>query len=194
MTSAASPDISDTNLVWMDLEMTGLDVERDRILEIAVIVTDQKLRILAEGPVIAVHQSEEVLAGMDDWNREHHTASGLVERVRNSTVGEKEAERIALGTIKRFIPEKKTPLCGSSIWQDRRFLCRYMPELEAWFFHRNIDVSSIKELARIWRPELLTKVVKRGRHEALSDIQDTIAELRLYAGEFLRLPKKFIGD
>ena len=178
----------------MDLEMTGLDVERDRILEIAVIVTDQKLRILAEGPGSAGQQSEEVLGGMDDWNREHHTASGLVERVRNSTVGEKEAERIVLGTIKRFIPEKNTPLCGSSIWQDRRFLCRYMPELEAWFFHRNIDVSSIKELARIWRPELLTKVVKRGRHEALSDIQDTIAELRLYAGEFFRLPKKFIGD
>ena len=175
------------NLVWIDLEMTGLSIERDAIIEIATIVTTSDLDVVAEGPVFAVYQSEEQLGVMDEWNVTHHTASGLVKRVRASEVSVLEAEAATLEFVARHVEENTSPLCGNSIWQDRRFLARYMPTLEAYFHYRNIDVSSVKELARRWRPDVLAGVKKTGAHLALDDIRESIEELRHYRESFFRL-------
>ena len=175
------------NLVWIDLEMTGLSVERDAIIEIATIVTNGDLDVLAEGPAIAIHQSEEQLAVMDEWNVTHHTASGLVDRVRASVVSIVEAEAATLDFIERHVEANTAPLCGNSIWQDRRFLAKYMPTLEGYFHYRNIDVSSVKELARRWRPDVLAGVQKSGNHLALDDIRESIEELKHYRATFFRL-------
>lgn len=174
-------------LIWIDLEMTGLSPERDRIIEMATIVTDSTLNVIAEGPVIAVRQPEELLNGMDDWNRRTHGASGLIERVKTSAVEEKEAERLTLDFLGRYVPKNRSPMCGNSICQDRRFLARYMPELEAWFHYRNLDVSTLKELAARWRPELASGLIKKNTHRALDDIRESIAELRYYRETFLKL-------
>lgn len=172
--------MSADNLIWIDLEMTGLDTGRDAIIEIATIVTDGELNILAEGPVIAIRQPESVLAAMDDWNRTQHGRSGLLERVRSSTFGEAGAERATLGFLAGHVEKGRSPMCGNSICQDRRFLARCMPELEAYFHYRNLDVSTVKELVRRWYPDVLKDVVKESSHLALQDIHDSIAELRLY--------------
>lgn len=171
--------MSPNNLIWIDLEMTGLDCQADRIIEIATIVTDSQLNILAEGPMLAIHQPDAVLAAMDDWNRKQHGASGLVTRVQASMLGEAEAERQTLEFLRRYVPPGQSPMCGNSICQDRRFLARCMPELEAYFHYRNLDVSTIKELARRWYPDL-NSFGKTSTHLALQDIRDSIEELRFY--------------
>ncbi len=168
------------NLAWIDLEMTGLDPERDRIIEIATIVTDKDLNILAEGPVIAVHQTDEQLALMDEWNTRTHGGSGLTERVRASTVGDAEAEVATLKFLARWVPERGSPICGNSVHQDRRFLVRYMPALERFFHYRNLDVSTLKELARRWAPQVSAGYTKESTHQALEDIRDSIRELQYY--------------
>jgi oligoribonuclease len=176
------------NLIWLDLEMTGLDPDRDLIIEVATIVTDRDLNVLAEGPVLAVHQSDAVLAAMDDWNRRTHAASGLVERVRRSVVDELEAEGRTLEFLRQWVPRNASPMCGNSICQDRRFLARCMPDLERHFHYRNLDVSTLKELARRWAPNVLGGLSKESTHQALQDIRDSIAELRHYREHFIRLP------
>ena len=176
-------------LVWLDLEMTGLDPDRDRILEIAMVVTDNDLNVLAEAPVIAVHQSDEVLAGMDDWNQKTHGASGLIERVRASRIDEAQAEAMLLEFLSPWLPPRSSPMCGNTICQDRRFLYRYMPRLEAWFHYRNLDVSTLKELARRWAPAILHGWEKESKHTALADVHESIEELRRYRAAFLRLPE-----
>lgn len=168
------------NLVWIDLEMTGLDPEEHKIIEIASIITDKQLNILAEGPVLAIHQPDAELANMDEWNVRTHTGSGLVERVKASSISEAQAVSQTLAFLRQWVPEQSSPLCGNSIGQDRRFLVRHMPELEAFFHYRNVDVSTIKELVRRWQPELLDKLTKTGAHQALVDIQESIAELQFY--------------
>lgn len=168
------------NLVWIDLEMTGLEPDEHRIIEIASIVTDKDLTVLAEGPVLAIHQSEAELAKMDEWNVRTHTGSGLVDRVRASTVTEAEAVARTLDFLRQWVPEQTSPLCGNSIGQDRRFLVRHMPELEAFFHYRSIDVSTVKELVRRWQPALLEQFSKKGSHLALDDIRESIAELQFY--------------
>ena len=175
-------------LIWIDLEMTGLNTDTDRIIEVATVITNARLDIVAEGPVLAIHQPESVLGTMDEWNKRTHSASGLLERVRSSTLTEADAEQQTLAFIQRYVPKNRSPMCGNSICQDRRFLARLMPELEAWFHYRNLDVSSLKELAARWRPELVSGVVKKNTHRALDDIQESIAELRYYREHFLRIP------
>ena len=172
------------SLVWMDLEMTGLDPEQDRIIEIAAIVTDDQLNILAEGPVLALAQPEDRLNAMDEWNLSHHQASGLLDRVRASQVTEAAAEQAILAFVASHVQRDAAPLCGNSIWQDRRFLARHMPALEGYLHYRSIDVSSIKELAQRWRPDLADGFVKRNAHRALSDIRESIAELAYYRQRF----------
>ena len=173
------PD-SDQRLIWIDLEMTGLDTRRDAIIEVATIVTDSQLEVLEEGPVLAVHQPAAVLEGMDEWNTNQHGASGLIQRVRDSTVTYSEAEARTLEFLRRWVPAGHSPMCGNSICQDRRFLARLMPELEAFFHYRNLDVSSFKEVIRRWAPAVLEGVKKESSHLALDDIRDSIAELRYY--------------
>ena len=181
-------DTRPTNrLVWMDLEMTGLDAETDVILEIAAVVTDGDLEVVAEGPTLAVHRDEATLAAMDRWNTEHHTASGLVERVRRSEVSETEAEAVTLAFVERHCARQSAPLCGNSVWQDRRFLVRYMPVLNAYLHYRIVDVSTVKELARRWHPQLLDAFKKKNTHRALDDIRESIAELKLYRERFFKL-------
>ncbi|MBL8480892.1 MAG: oligoribonuclease [Rhodocyclaceae bacterium] len=175
------------NLVWVDMEMTGLVPERDRVIEIAVVVTDAQLQVLAEGPVIAVHQDDATLATMDEWNRNTHGRSGLTERVRASTVDEAAASACLLEFLSAWVPARTSPMCGNSICQDRRFMARWMPTLEDWFHYRNLDVSTLKELCRRWRPDIARGVVKAGKHTALADIHESIAELRHYRDNFLRL-------
>ena len=175
------------HLIWIDLEMTGLDPEQNVIIEIASIVTDAGLSVIAEGPALAIRQPEAALAAMDAWNTTHHTASGLVDRVRRSHIDVAMAEAQTLAFLHRHCAAGASPLCGNSIGQDRRFLHRYMPRLEAYFHYRNIDVSTIKELARRWRPELLAGVRKNDRHLALDDVRESIAELRYYKQQFFRL-------
>ncbi|UYI46900.1 oligoribonuclease [Vibrio natriegens] len=171
---------SDQNLIWVDLEMTGLDPETHKIIEIASIVTDSELNILAEGPVLAVHQAEEELAKMDDWCTNTHTASGLVERVRNSKVTEQDAVAQTIAFLEQWVPKGASPICGNSIGQDRRFLYKHMPELEEYFHYRYLDVSTLKELTRRWKPEVLDGFSKQGTHLALDDIRESIAELKFY--------------
>jgi oligoribonuclease len=168
------------NLIWIDLEMTGLDPLHDRIIEIATVVTDKHLVVLAEGPVLAIHQSDEVLAAMDEWNTKQHGASGLAARVRDSAVREADAERQTIEFLARWAPAGASPMCGNSICQDRRFLARWMPALERHFHYRNLDVSTLKELARRWAPAVAAAHVKESRHLALDDIRDSIAELAHY--------------
>lgn len=175
------------NLIWIDLEMTGLNPDIDRIIEIATIITDKELNILAQGPVFAVHQSDETLAAMDDWNQKHHGESGLIDRVKASTISEAEAERQTIEFLKQWVPENTSPMCGNTIGQDRRFLVRYMPALEAFFHYRSIDVSTLKELAARWRPELKDGFKKQTKHQALEDIIESIEELRYYREHFIKL-------
>ena len=178
---------AEQNLIWIDLEMTGLDPDRDRIIEIATIVTDAQLTILAEGPVLAIKQSDEQLAQMDEWNQRTHTASGLIERVKRSHIDEYQAEQLTIDFLKKWVPAGVSPICGNSIGQDRRFLYRYMPMLERYFHYRYLDVSTLKELARRWKPEILTDVHKQSNHQALADIHDSINELAFYRQHFLTL-------
>jgi oligoribonuclease len=175
-------------LIWIDLEMTGLDPQRDRIIEIATVVTDKDLNLLAEGPVLAIRQPEVVLERMDDWNRETHGNSGLLERVRSSPVTTAEAEKRTIEFLRVWVEPGASPMCGNSICQDRRFLAREMPDLERYFHYRNLDVSSLKELARRWAPAVAAGVRKNATHLALEDIRDSIRELEHYRQHFLRLP------
>ncbi|NJC99971.1 oligoribonuclease [Candidatus Erwinia dacicola] len=175
------------NLIWIDLEMTGLDPEQDRIIEIATLVTDADLNILAEGPVFAVHQSDAQLALMDEWNVNTHTHSGLVERVKASQYDDRAAELATIEFLKQWVPHNSSPICGNSIGQDRRFLFKYMPELEAYFHYRYLDVSTLKELARRWKPEILPSFKKQGIHQALDDIRESVAELAYYREHFIQL-------
>lgn len=184
MHMAADPD----NLIWIDLEMTGLVPERHRIIEIATIVTDSTLTVLAEGPVVAIHQDDAELAAMDEWNTEHHGSSGLTRRVRQSRVDEAAAEAQTLEFLRRWVPSEVSPMCGNTICQDRRFLARWMPGLERYFHYRHLDVSTVKELCQRWAPKVAEGFAKESRHRALDDIRDSIEELRYYRAHFLKLP------
>ena len=178
--------ISDHNLIWVDMEMTGLVPETHRVIEIATIVTDTNLAVLAEGPVIAIHQEPAQLEAMDEWNTRTHTRSGLVDRVRSSTITEQGAMEATLDFLRQWVPEGKSPMCGNSICQDRRFMARHMPELETFFHYRNLDVSTLKILMQRWRPDL-PEAPKQGAHQALEDIRESIEELRHYRTHFLRV-------
>ena len=175
------------NLIWVDLEMTGLEPQQDQIIEIATVVTDKHLNILAQGPVLAIHQPDEILDAMDDWNTSHHGDSGLTERVRQSQVSMGDAERETIDFLQKHVPVGKSPMCGNSICQDRRFMARLMPELEAFYHYRNLDVSTLKELASRWKPEITKGFVKKGAHLALDDIIDSIEELKYYREHFIQL-------
>jgi oligoribonuclease len=175
------------NLIWIDLEMTGLDPARDHVIEIATMVTDATLRVVAEGPVVAIYQTEEVLATMDEWNVRQHSRSGLIERVRLSSHRETDAERLTLEFLAAHVPPGRSPMCGNSVCQDRRFMARWMPGLERYFHYRNLDVSTLKELALRWRPEVAGALTKQSSHRAADDIRESIRELAYYRDHFLRL-------
>lgn len=175
------------NLVWVDMEMTGLDPDNDRIIEVAVIVTDANLNVLAEGPVFAIHQPDEVLDRMDAWNKGTHGRSGLIDRVKASTVSEADAETALIDFLKHFVPAGKSPMCGNSICQDRRFMARGMPKLEAFFHYRNLDVSTLKELCKRWKPEIASGFKKHQKHTALADITESIEEMRYYREHFIKI-------
>lgn len=176
-----------SNLIWVDMEMTGLEPERDSVIEIATIVTDTNLNTLAEGPVIAVHQADTILDAMDEWNTTHHTRSGLVDRVKASAYNEHRAALETLGFLRQWVPPGSSPMCGNTICQDRRFMARHMPELEAFFHYRNLDVSTVKILMQRWRPGLEAGFTKTGTHLALDDIRESITEMQYYREHFLRL-------
>lgn len=180
---------SESNLIWIDLEMTGLNPLTERIIEMATIVTDSDLNVIAEGPVLAIHQSDELLAAMDSWNTKHHNESGLVERVKASKINEQEAIRLTLAFLQEYVPAGKSPMCGNSVWQDRRFLAMYMPELEQYFHYRLIDVSTLKELMLRWRLDLKAGFKKASKHQALDDIRESIEELRYYREHFINIQK-----
>ncbi len=180
----------DNNLIWVDMEMTGLNPDADRVIEVAVVVTDAWLETIAEGPVLVVHQSNEMLDGMDAWNKGTHGRSGLIDRVRASTLDEASASAQLTAFLAPYVGAGKSPMCGNSICQDRRFMARWMPQLETYFHYRNLDVSTIKELAKRWRPEVVRSFEKKSRHEALADIYESIAEMKHYREHFLRLPEK----
>jgi oligoribonuclease len=175
------------NLVWVDMEMTGLDPDTDRIIEVAVVVTDSNLNILAEGPVFAIHQPDEVLDKMDAWNKGTHGRSGLIERVKASTVSESDAENALIEFLRPYVQSGKSPMCGNSICQDRRFMVRGMPKLEAYFHYRNLDVSTLKELCKRWKPDIVSGFKKQQKHTALADIVESIEELRYYREHFIKL-------
>lgn len=179
--------VAEDNLIWIDLEMTGLEPQQDQIIEIATVVTDAQLQILAQGPVIAIHQPDSIMRAMDEWNTRHHGDSGLTARVRDSNSGLSDAEQETLAFLRGYILPGKSPMCGNSICQDRRFMARLMPELEEFFHYRNLDVSTLKELARLWKPELTSGFVKKGAHLALDDILESIEELKYYRETFIRL-------
>lgn len=179
---------NNNNLVWLDMEMTGLDPVNDKIIEIAVIVTDPNLEILSEAPVFVIKQDDSLLQNMDAWNTNTHSKSGLIEKVKHSTTSEKDAEDQLINFLKPYIDKNKSPMCGNTICQDRRFMANYMPKLEAYFHYRNLDVSVFKELAKRWRPELIGKFKKSAKHEALADIKESIEELKFYREHFLKIP------
>lgn len=180
---------NENNLCWLDMEMTGLNPDTDKIIEVAMIITDSDLNVLAQSEVYAVHQSDEVLAAMDEWNTATHGRTGLTQRVRESHYTEAEVEQKLLDFMAQWLPAKASPMCGNSIHQDRRFMVKYMPRLEAYFHYRNLDVSTLKELARRWHPAVAKGVVKRGSHQALDDILESIEEMRHYRATFLKLPQ-----
>lgn len=182
---SATDKPNEFNLVWVDLEMTGLDPDNDRIIEIAVLVTDMQLNILAQGPVFAIHQSDEILDKMDNWNKGTHGKSGLIDRVKASTTTEAEAEQAIIAFLKQYVPAGKSPMCGNSICQDRRFMVRGMPKLETFFHYRNLDVSTLKELCRRWKPELIKGFKKHQMHTAMADIIESVEELRYYREHFI---------
>ncbi len=175
------------NLLWIDMEMTGLQPDTDKIIEIAIVVTDSQLNTVAEAPVLVVHQLDSVLDGMDAWNKGTHGRSGLIEKVKASRLAEAEAEAQMLGFLSQYVPKQVSPMCGNSICQDRRFLARWMPALEGYFHYRNLDVSTLKELVKRWRPELGKGLTKHGKHEALADIYESIEELKYYKEHFIKL-------
>jgi len=181
------PQQNPENLIWIDLEMTGLDPLEDRIIEIATIVTDKNLKIVEEGPALAINQSDEMLNGMDEWCTTQHGKSGLTDRVKNSSIGEATAEAVTLAFLDKHVPQGRSPMCGNSICQDRRFLARWMPELEEFFHYRNLDVSSLKELARRWAPDVSEGFTKESSHLAMDDIKDSIAELQYYRKTMLSI-------
>ena len=174
-------------LVWLDMEMTGLNPDNDRIIEVAMVITDADLATVAESPVVVVHQPDSVLDGMDNWNKSTHAKSGLIEKVKASQLNEAGAETQLLEFLKEYVPERTSPMCGNSICQDRRFMARWMPQLEAWFHYRNLDVSTLKELAKRWKPEIASGIKKHGKHEALADIYESIEEMRFYRDNFLKI-------
>ncbi len=174
-------------LVWLDMEMTGLEPDKDCIIELAMVITNSQLELVAESAVWVVHQSDSVLDGMDDWNKNTHGKTGLVQRVKDSVLGEAEVEAQALDFLKRHVPAGKSPMCGNSICQDRRFMARYMPKLETYFHYRNLDVSTLKELCKRWVPAIAKGVKKGGKHEALADIYESIEELKYYREHFLKV-------
>jgi len=180
-------DSKDSNLIWLDLEMTGLEPEIDVILEIATIITDSELNILAQGPVFAIHQSDDVLDNMSEWCIEHHGNSGLTTRCRESQTSLAQATQATIKFVEQYVPKGKSPMCGNSIGQDRRFINKYMADFEDFFHYRNLDVSTVKELARRWKPEVLDKVIKTGAHLALDDIKESIAELKVYQEHFFKI-------
>jgi oligoribonuclease len=175
------------NLIWVDMEMSGLDPRIEKVLEVAIVITDTELRTVAEGPVIVVHQPAAVLDAMDAWNKSTHAKSGLIERVKASTTTEAQADAKLVDFLKQHVPSGVSPLCGNSVHQDRRFMVNYLPAFEAWFHYRNLDVSTLKELMRRWRPELAAGMTKHGRHEALADVYESIDELKYYREHFLKL-------
>jgi len=175
------------NLIWLDMEMTGLNPDGDRIIEVAVVITDSQLQTVAESPVLVVHQSAEILDGMDQWNKSTHARSGLVEKVKSSSLDEAQVEVQMLEFLQQHVPSNTSPMCGNSICQDRRFLARWMPALERYFHYRNLDVSTLKELAKRWKPEIIAGVVKHGKHEALADIYESIEEMKYYRANFIRV-------
>ncbi len=185
--SAAAVRPNEMNLVWIDMEMTGLDPDNDRVIEIAAIVTDAELNILAEGPVFAIHQADEVLDKMDAWNKGTHGRSGLIDKVKASTITEDEASAQMISFLRQYVPAGKSPMCGNSICQDRRFMARHMAQLEKFFHYRNVDVSTIKELCRRWKPELINGFKKHQMHTALADILESVEELRYYREHFIKL-------
>jgi len=174
-------------LVWLDMEMTGLNPDTDRIIEIAMVVTDSQLNTVAESQAWVVHQSDAVLAGMDEWNKNTHGRSGLIDKVKASLLDEAEVEAQCLAFIKLHVPERVSPMCGNSICQDRRFMFRYMPKLEAYFYYRNLDVSTLKELCKRWKPDLAKGIVKTGKHTALADVYESIEEMKFYRDQFIKL-------
>jgi oligoribonuclease len=176
-----------SNLIWIDMEMTGLSPDNDRIIEVALVVTDAELNTIAEAPVLVVHQSDAVLDGMDSWNRGTHGKSGLIDKVKASTLDEATVEKQMLEFLAEYVPIRTSPMCGNSICQDRRFMARWMPQLEAYFHYRNLDVSTLKELARRWKPEVAQGIKKHGKHEALADIYESISEMKHYREHFIKL-------
>jgi oligoribonuclease len=175
------------NLIWIDMEMSGLDPDSEKVLEVAIVVTDSQLRTVAEAPVLVVHQPDAVLDAMDDWNKSTHAKSGLTARVKASTLHEADVEALMIAFLAQHVPPKTSPMCGNSVHQDRRFMARHLPGLEAYFLYRNLDVSTLKELAKRWKPEIMVGLVKHGRHEALADIHESIEELKYYREHFLKL-------
>lgn len=179
--------VLEQRLIWLDMEMTGLDPEKERIIEVAIVITEADLTFVAEGPVLVIHQSDDLLDAMDNWNQSTHSKSGLIEKVKASTLTEAQAEDILLEFLAKHVPEKKSPMCGNTIGQDRRFMVKYMPRLEAYFHYRNVDVSTLKELSLRWKPEVYRSFVKHSKHEALADIYESIEELKHYREHFFKL-------
>lgn len=179
--------VKDQRLIWLDMEMTGLDPEKERIIEVAVIITEADLTFVAEGPVLVIHQSDALLDAMDKWNQSTHTKSGLITKIKASTITEADAEDQLLAFLAQYVPAGKSPMCGNTIGQDRRFLVKYMPRLESYFHYRNLDVSTLKELSLRWKPEVYKSFVKQSKHEALADIYESIEELKHYREHFIKL-------